>query len=461
MVAGTVAAGMVAALAAPAQAAESFAVGQRYKDGLDSRYAAQQVADDLRAVGYTSTGDLDGAPADDVWAAGLNSGVIGYFGHANAGLFAVDEGPTVEQDQFMGAGLATDVVSIDARVRWWSEYLPFVEADGIRLAILAGCYTANESADFGSFLTTGSARGIDSVVGFSDFVYFPAACTSCGYSGNYYWDRFAVHAKAGHTVANALSLARSDLVAKEGNAGGWNLYRISGSVSAPGSVRVTPAGYGQGFTSQPFGLTPFTVAQLTPVATTSGDSGATTDVTTQEGVFYRVDTSTGRLRDLTAPASTTGETRLDLPAAATAGRDFVAAHVPGFTERWVLEGNSRVTHVDGEELASQRWRSVTAGGLPGPALADVEVDLRTGAVTYLSSASAAPATTAFDVDRDRALEIAAEAIDLGGAVTATADVWDTPRWTVTVDRGLDGLVPDVDRVVIDGVSGAVTQRTAA
>lgn len=452
------------AISPPSSAADAFTVGQRFaKDGLDSRHAAARVADELRAVGYASTGDTDGASANEVWNAGIGAGVIGYFGHANAGVFQVDEGPTPDQNQYIGAGLDSDVVSIDAKARWWSEYLPFVDVDNVRLAILAGCYTSKESPDYGSFMRTGPEKGMDAVVGFQDFVYFPAACTSCNYSGNYFWDRFAVHARSGHGVSTALSLARSDLVAKEGNAGGWDLFRITGSVPAPGNVRVAPGGPGEPLTSRPFGISPFTVSSLHTKSVSSGQSwaGGTTDVSTEEGVFYRKDAATGRLLDVVAPASTAGEVRLDLAAASSAARTFIAGHVAGFGPEWTLESSRTTSHVDGEELASFRWRVRTSDGTAGPALVDVELDRRTGAVTYLVSASAS-SSAGFQVDRDRARQIAASVVDVTGAdVRVAADVWGKARWTVTVNRGLDGYVPDVDTVVIDGVTGSVLYRTTA
>jgi hypothetical protein len=58
-----------------------------------------------------------------------------------------------------------------------------------------------------------------------------------------------------------------------------------------------------------------------------------------------------------------------------------------------------------------------------------------------------------------ALDLVAAATELdGAALDVEWSVWDRPTWTVTVDRGLDGHVPDVDLFVVDAVTGEITAR---
>lgn len=449
---------------APSHSADSQTVGQRYQDGLDSRHSASSLTSAAKSVGYTGNAWTGGRSATNAWNDALSAQVIGYFGHANAGAFQVDEGATNATDQFIGAGFETDVVSLDSRFRWWGEYWPFADVDDVKLAVMAGCYTANEDEIFGQFSEIGKRKGIDSVVGFAGLVYYPANCTDCVYSGNYFWDRFSVYAKNGNTVSNALSKAKTDLVAKEGDAGGWGAWRIGGSVTSPGSVKLKPAGSGTELTSHPAGISPYTLSGLDITGAAPGTSamGPTTEVDTGEGVSFRRLAETDELLDVTAPASTKGDTALTLEQAETAARTFMATEWRTLGTTWELVERASIDHSAGEKLASFQWRRVSADGVLGAAIAMVEVDRRTGAVTYFSHTRATPSATSFSVSEAEALDAAAAVIDTArGDVSLVKDVWNRPRWTVTVDRGLDGLVPDVDRVVIDGVTGEVLAQTTA
>ena len=454
----------VAALIAsqPAYSADSQGIGQRYDDGLDSRHSATSFINAAKSVGYTGSAWTAGRSAASAWTDTRGAAVVGYFGHANAGVFQVDEGATDSTDQFIGAGLETDVASTDSRFRWWGEYLPFTDVDDVRLAVMAGCYTANADPGFGQFAGIGPRKGIDSVVGFTGLVYFPAACTSFTYSGNYFWERFALHAKAGNTVAIALSKARTDLVAKEGDAGGWGAYRVGGSVASPGSVRLTPAGAGTGLTSRPLGIDPYSVSSLTVTSSTTGTSpmGSTQEFETAEGVAFRRFAANGELIDATAPASTIGEVTLNLTEAQAVARAFVENESNDISG-WKSTDSRTTSHSDGESLAAFEWRPLVHG-VPGAEMIAVEIDRRTGAVTYFSHAWADPQTDEFAVTADQARAIVGDLVDTTDArVTATADVWNRPRWTVTVDRGIDGLVPDIDRVVVDGHTGDILANTTA
>jgi hypothetical protein len=64
------------------------------------------------------------------------------------------------------------------------------------------------------------------------------------------------------------------------------------------------------------------------------------------------------------------------------------------------------------------------------------------------------------VSQEQARDLVAAMTPTHGAeVTVLGDVWHRPRWTVTVDRGLDGPVPDVERFQIDAATGEVLSRT--
>jgi hypothetical protein len=442
-------------------AADVRSVARTYHDGLDSRHSAAALVGAAKSVGYTGQAYTGGRASTDAWNDGLSASVLGYFGHANAGVFQVQEGANDASDQYIGAGVDTDVVSIDSNFRWWNEYIPFVDADHVRLAVLAGCYTANSHAAFGDFEVTGTKVGMDAVVAFPGLVYYPSTCTSCVYSGNYFWDRFSTYAKAGNTVSVSLSRARTDLVAKEGSAGGWQAYRVTGSVSSPGSVKLTPPGDGELLTSRPTGVEPYQLDDLTVVGRSHGTSpmGATIEHETAEGITFRRLESTGALLDVAAPASVTGaDGPMSQAAARGAALEFAADH--GIAIGTDMELTSDVTdHGDEQHLAAFSWRSTTPRGLPGSRQVDMEVDLRTGSLTYVA-VTEAPSSGEFAVSQEQARDLVAAMTPTHGAeVTVLGDVWHRPRWTVTVDRGLDGPVPDVERFQIDAATGEVLSRT--
>lgn len=454
---------------APAHAADNVNIGQRYNDGLDTRYSVTSFTSAAQSMGYTATGDTNGRHVNDVFYDGAGSAVLGLFGHSNAGIFQTDEGATDAQDSILAAGTTTDVASPYANVRFLTEYLPYAEVDDMRLLVLAGCDTSLSSA-WGDFNKAAVSRGVDSVISFSDLVYYPAttsttSVSTTNYSGNYFWDRFSYHTKTGVSISTALARARTDLVAKEGKTGGWDKYVIRGAVSNPGGVTLKPAGSGQPLNSQPLATTPFsTFTELTPVATTTSEGpGATavTDVTTAEGVLYRLRPD-GSVLDAVGTPTTSGDVALSADQARAAAQRFAEANVPGFTADWRLLTDEAVSHLDGDALRLLRWRTVEAGQA-GAREVTVEIDRRTGAVTYLS-ANHGSATADFRLTAEDAIAAARTAIgDREGTVSAEPDTWNASRWTVTVDRGLtgrsDAQVPDVEHLEVDARDGTVLSRS--
>lgn len=459
-------------LSSPSQAASDVNIGRRFNDGLDSRYSVTSFTSAANAMGYDAKGYTNGRSANNTFNDGIGAAVLGLFGHSNAGIFQTDEGPTDAEDAILAAGTATHVVSPYANLRFVSEYFPYLEVDDMRLMVLAGCYTSL-SDSWGNFNDAAVSRGVDSMITFSDLVYFPATSSGTSisltnYSGNYFWDRFGYHAKTGVTINTALSRARSDLVAKEGKAGGWDKYVIRGAVSNPAGVRLKPAGNGEPLNSQPLATLPFTAfGQLTPTATTSteGPDGAElTDVTTAEGVQYR-QRQDGTVLDAVGTPSTEGEVTLTAAQARAAAAEFAAANVPGFGTDWRLTADETVSHIEGDAVRLLRWRTV-ADSRDAAREVTVELDRRSGAVVYFSAAQGTADTAAFPVTAAQAEATARELTgDHTTAATVTADTWHASRWTVTFDRGLAGWskapVPDVDRVEIDARTGKVLSRTTA
>ncbi|MGW4209759.1 PepSY domain-containing protein [Lentzea sp. NPDC004789] len=434
-----------------AQAAEQTSIGRVFDDGLDTRLAAASLADGARSAGYTSAGHLGGRTADEAWTDGRNANVFGLFGHANAGIFQTSEGPTDNEDPILAAGKDSDLTSPYVALRFFSEYLPAVDVDDMKILVLAGCYTANSSAQFGGFNDVPVRRGVDSVITFPDLVYFPASSASTpisatNYSGNYFWSRFAAHTASGASVANALAWARTDLIAKEGSAGGWDRYVIRGSVADPGAVTLTPAAPGEPLTSRP--TQNYQSFDTLTVTRTSSSGDGLTIVDTAEQVRLRR-TANGRVLDAVGTPATSGPVLLDEAAAVRRAREFAGAGSSPAE-------SGPISHVADDAVTHVVFRQSHPGGTRQVI---VEVDRRSGAVVYYADLAAAGSGDAV-ISRDEAISKARKAIGVtDGTATATADVWDVARWTVTIDRGLQGRssapVPDVRRVVVDARSGAI------
>lgn len=455
----------------PAQAAvEETSLGRRFNDGLDTRLSATAFRDAARSLGYTGTSYTAGRSADDAWTNGLDSGVFALFGHSNGGIFQTDEGPSDDQDAILAAGRTQDVLPLYANVRFFTEYLPYTDVDDMRLLILAGCDTA-QAGQLGDFNKVAVSRGVDSVISFSDLVYYPATTSgtspsTTNYSGNYFWSRFSYHVTTGVTVSTALARARTDLVAKEGSAGGWDRYVIRGAVASPGAVKLKPAGEGEPWNSRPLATPQFaTTASLTPVNTTTAQGPAgepLTAVQTAEGVDYRL-AADGSLIDLVGTPTTSGDVQLGAEEARAAAQEFLQRNVAGWDASWDLVAEQQVSHLEGDALTLLTWRPVQDGHA-GAREVTVEIDRRTGAVTYLSSTQGAASSAAFAISPEEAIDAARAAIGNDrGTATAVADTWNASRWTVTVDRGLTGHpgaeVPDVESVEIDARTGDVLSRT--
>jgi hypothetical protein len=438
-----------------AVAEESRTIGDQYLDGLDSRHSAAAIAQMASGAGYDATTASNGQTADNAWSDALNSSLFGFFGHADAGVLQVKDRAGIDSDEYVGAGTTTEVLPLYSNYRFWTEFAPYVDIDDMRLAILAGCYTANSHESLGDFEDVARSRGVDATVAFPGLVYYPSKCTACVYSGNYFWDRFAVHYGGGATLSVALSRARTDLVNKEGSAGGWDRYRVTGSVISPGSVKLRPEGSGEPVTSQPLGTTAYTMDSLTVTGTRPLTDGQV-EQTTSEGVLVRRDAA-GRVLDVWAPSSTTGSTAFGAETLRATSRAFVSSVAGG--DDWTLAAEEELFHLDGERLARFTW--TRAGSTPE--VVDIEVDQRTGAVTFLGRAQAAqPATGSASVTASEALRIALDHSALNAEVVdVERRTWGQHLWIVRTRNGDDRgpLGPQHQELTVDAITGEVIRRT--
>lgn len=171
---------------ASAAPGRSVALGQMYgSDSLDTRSGARAFNGHMSGTGYGAATATSAQSADQVWADGRDASILYFAGQANAGLLLVRENP----NEYIIAGNRLSEGEIPFPTRKWSEYIPYLDVDDVRLAILNGCDTANTLSDpdqadyYGNFFQAGRSVGIDSIVAFSDLVYFPVSCFQAEASG--------------------------------------------------------------------------------------------------------------------------------------------------------------------------------------------------------------------------------------------------------------------------------------
>jgi hypothetical protein len=458
------AAAMTLALAQAAEAADTYVYGRYFNDGLDSRQGAYEFGTATERAGYGLYGSLQGASASDAWYGGLNAAIFADFGHGNAGLFQTDEGATDAEDEIVAAGSHTEPFT-PQHFSYWTEYLPYTDVDKMRLAIVAGCDTANTDVRFGSLPDVGRELGIDSVVTFAELVYYPADCAQsaygCDYSGNYFWKRAGGYLEAGDTVRDALSKATADLVGLDGDPQGWQNWYARGAVDDAAAVTITPTDYGVGYNAHPLGIEPFDPSELVDVdqTTSTVDGRSVIDHSTRQGVSYRTDAATGDLLWLGAPAALSGAVMLTVDQARASALTFVDDNVKWFSaDTMDLQEQADMHHGAGDALSRFVWRP-REGSAAGPAYVLVEVDRKTGAVvTFIAEHK--PALSGLPtITRDVAISAAQAAAGLVGEFThADYQPWDRKRWVITIDHGSRGRFRDVVRVIVDATTGAVLSQ---
>lgn len=459
--------------AATAAAASSFSLGKWWEPGssadggrLETRPAAQAFGSAMAAIGYANTTDLNGATATEGWLSAANSQVFGLFGHANERL-AVLQDPAPGTDVYTTGHIHTATTSLympgapDHERAWWPEFQPELVED-LKVAVFGGCHTA--LSDY--WQQSMRLLGVDSYVGFRDLIYYPAASGGTT-SGSYFWKRFSVYAQAGYMVRDALSLARADLFAVEGNNWGYDSWLVDGAAEDPGAVRFTPAsggqlnGFGWNFISQPSVATQN--LQLASLTTTrshgmSVNGSDYVDRETAEGASYRLDEQ-GELVNWTAPTSSKGSESVSTADAVAAAARFAERHVSWFDAAAMgAESTASAAHSRGESLLAVEWRETSTDGTAGPAVVRAEVDLRTGNVAGFTAQRAARDPAAFDVTREQAIAVARAASGAGDATIEAVerDRWHGPRWTVRINRGENALGTALKSIVIiDARTGEV------
>jgi len=274
----------------------------------------------------------------------------------------------------------------------------------VRLVIFGGCLTANTGGrGFGNLVQSAKRLGVGSVIAFRNDINYPAPGPKASQQGgNYFWARFAVYVRRGSTIGTAIHQAQGDLLKQSGRAKtkyGFDSAVIGGASAHPASLRLTIKG---------------------SRASAAGDHVIKRD-------------QHGDVVSFGAPSTTAGARRLSVVAARAVATRFLtqqAPHVASAGLRVVSQGAAGLA--PGEELESFTYRS-RLGDVPGPALAQVEVDLRSGKVIFEAARRVTPSSTRFLLTVGQAKAAARAAVRGRGAVLSTKkDVWSYPRWAVTL-----------------------------
>ncbi|MBV9309543.1 MAG: hypothetical protein JOZ73_01855 [Solirubrobacterales bacterium] len=420
--------GVVPARAAPISA---WLIAKRWAKGpIDTRLSASSLASALAASGYRTHVANNGLSVGRAFKVAPTASVFAVFGHAQAGsITTTDRGNGLSYKDYDAIDALTGKFPYNpGHTLSWSQY-PAGAIDGVRVAILAGCETADTAIPrygWGNFLAVGRFLGVDAVVGFRSLIY--NSTTNVPQSGNYFWIRFSAYVKRGATLRGALSRARADLFRHEGHNYGYQSWAIAGAVRNPGAIKLRPARRG---------------------AKNLHHGPAVVVRDRQEGVV-----------EYAADASTSGKQQIDARRARQIAIKFLTRNVRWFGHsRMHVESEVPSSHAPGEALTELTFRS-SLDGKPGPQSADTEVDRRNGHVVYAAAVDAHPsrAKRRFRISKARAIAIArAVTGDREIGAKASADIFRNARWTVTL-LDLDGsFLPFVYKVAINASNGRVQE----
>jgi hypothetical protein len=366
---------------------------------IDTQPAAKALGGALGKLGYASNTLLGGQPPLAVLREAPAAAVLAVFDHADAGNF-LTQGRGTNLCKTEGLVASGEYTFACAASRWLRlGALPAFDLWSVRLMIFGGCRTADTAPYYGNLSATAAALGVGSVIGFRDNVYFPGVAKNAGRSsGDYFWARFSTYVRHGDTIQTALRRAQGDLVRQSGRAWGYNSWVVSGAAGDPGALRLTIAG---------------AHASTAHASAASAERDHHGDL-----VWY------------SAPARRTGARKLTAASARVVAARFLGTEAPRIAPgRMALISERPASHQQGELLESFDFRSLL-DGLPGPAVAELEVDLRSGKVVYETAGQVVPTSTRFVVARATAVRAAMAAVGGGRAVSAAAELWTHPRWTV-------------------------------
>lgn len=203
---------------------QASSYGTNYGDGMDTTSIALNARNELKHMGYTSSyfGNRD---ANTAYNRMTSDQVFYFFGHGDAGRILFKE-----------SGLPMTAISAD------NPYLlptisghSYSEMNDIALAIYLACNTANTDSTNGNLLYESTSNGVDTAVGFSNYITKGQAA---------YWsDQFMYYLDEQYNINDAAVYSLVDVRNEYGmfNVGGMDSYVIQGSVSS--TIDPQRAGY--------------------------------------------------------------------------------------------------------------------------------------------------------------------------------------------------------------------------
>jgi hypothetical protein len=403
-------------------AIQTWSIGQNYMGAgpgaaflgsIDTRPSASALGAALAGLGYVSHTELAGQRPVRIKQEAPSAAVIAVFEHANAGIMLTHgRGTRVCRTEGL---VAADGTACNGRYLGLGQ-LPAMSLVRTRLLIFGGCLTANTSSyGDGNLLRAATRLGVHSAIGFRGLIYNPEPGPNASKeTGNYFWSRFAYYVRRSYTIGSALHLAQGDLLRQNGGmtSDGFDTWVVAGDSSQPAALRLTLSG-----------------------AQTSGIGNNRT---------ARRDPD-GDLIGFSASATTGGPRRLSILAARSDASRFLGQEAPQIARKGLrVISETSASHQSGQALESFTYRSRDAG-VPGPAFAQVEVDLRNGEIVYESAGSVSPSSTRFVITRKQARATAMAAVrETGAVVSVEKDIWRYPRWTVTIRTRSASAMVEID-----------------
>jgi hypothetical protein len=198
--------------------------------GLYTKVSGDNAVAQLSGAGYhtfdnnlvSAIGSMGGAYAqvDAVWA---------HLGHGRAGAALFWDGTQYSE-------LMADSSMNPLSSSWGKAYITAVTGlEDLRLMVFGECHTANNGTTtglyHGNLLDAATARGVDSVLGFADLVYWPAM--------DYWSNAFFLTLRNGHTVDESAVNAEGYVLYALGAYFGTDSWR-----TRHGTSKIMPVGYG-------------------------------------------------------------------------------------------------------------------------------------------------------------------------------------------------------------------------
>ena len=209
--------------------ADAFSSHYPGTGGLDTTGSGAKMKSRMATAGYTSFNTINTSSASAIGAGNAQDDAVwAMFGHAGAGGISTYY-PSIGNWTWL---FANSAVGSCASPNACLQTVGFTKLHKIRLALFAGCETADTSHGVDLLTMAYSTVGMDSAVGFSDLIYWPMADQWT--DSFFFWLYFS-----SKNVHDAAWNATQDVITVYGSAYGFDHLVIKG-----GSVKIQPPAYG-------------------------------------------------------------------------------------------------------------------------------------------------------------------------------------------------------------------------